>query len=274
MKKVKVGLIGCGAIGNFVAEEISTKLSSLADITCLFDIDASRAENLKKRVASRANIALRFSDVFSISDLVVECASQEVVPQVLNAASRYRINVVIMSVGALLGNERLINDLKSKGIKVHIPSGAIAGLDAIRALGREHIKSLHLTTFKPPQALMNAPFIKKEKIDLSRIKQDTVIFEGKVKDAVKNFPQNINVAATLSIISGCEEKMSIKIVASPSIDKNIHHIILNTDSGELEITCQNIPSRENPRTSKLAMLSCFSEVREAVEDTLQILSRK
>lgn len=267
MSKIKVGIVGCGNIGSFVARKIEEVLSDIATVEYLFDINADSARALKETI-KHVNLAYRLRDVFSNSDLAVEAATREAVEEILLEAKSNRCPTVIMSVGGLLGQESLLHDLKKRGTKIYVPSGAIGGLDIFKSLDCDDVHFITLSTFKPPAGLANVPFISEQKIDLFKLTDERVVFEGSVDEAVNLFPKNINVAATLAVISRCKEKINVKIVASPTIDKNIHHIIAEGTFGRVEITCQNRPSEENPKTSELARLSCLQAVKEAIDDML------
>ena len=265
MSKVRVGIVGCGSIGSFVAGKIQQEFKSTVSVESIFDINSEKAQLLRDKIPD-AKVVFRLKDVFVNTDLVIEAAAPGIVEEVLLESKVARTNLVIMSVGGLLGKTDLMDVLRKKGVKIYIPSGAIGGMDIFRSLGSSWIDTLTLTTFKPPVALSGVDYIVEKGIDLYSITDEKVIFEGSVRDAVKNFPKNINVAATLAINSGVEDKIKVKIVVSPALKRNIHHIVAEGDFGKVEITCENNPSKENPRTSQLALLSCWGKVCEAVED--------
>ncbi len=270
MIKVRIGIIGCGTIGSFVAQKVDKELKPFSSIDALYDIEVSRAQQLFNELSMKPRVLFKLREVFLNSDLVVECASKDVVGEVLKNALRYRVHTVIMSVGGMLGRESFLKDFLDEGLRLYIPSGAIGGLDVLKAVRHSTIKELILTTYKPPQALTGAPYVIDNNIDLRSLKDDTVVFKGGVREAIEGFPQNINVAATIWLASGMFKKMKISIVASPILDKNIHHLLVRGEFGEVEFTCQNVPSSQNPKTSALAFLSCFSTVKDAVEDILVI----
>jgi len=265
MNRVKVAIIGCGAIGGFCARKIEKELSHVATVGPIFDIDIEQARSLKESLRD-AEVAFSLKDLFASADLVVEAATPDIVEEVLQQARGRHTPCVIMSVGGLLGQEVVLKDLKMKGVKIYIPSGAIGGMDVFKTLDPSQIDEISLTTFKPPAALAGAPFITEQNIDLYHLVDELVVFEGSVDEAIAAFPQNINVAATLAVTSRCRDKLEVKIVVSPSLERNIHHVMAHGTFGKIEITCQNRPSAENPKTSQLALLSCVQTVREAIEN--------
>jgi aspartate dehydrogenase len=161
---------------------------------------------------------------------------------------------VILSVGAFIEDFSIIEKARKSGINIYVPSGAICGVDGLGALSLGEINKVTLTTSKPPKGFLGAPYLKKHKIHLTHLKEEKVIFEGGVKQAIKYFPQNINVAATLLLASGAKE-VRVCIKADPRIERNIHRIEIDTQEARVSISIENMPSKLNPKTSALAVLS-------------------
>jgi aspartate dehydrogenase len=143
-----------------------------------------------------------------------------------------------------------------------LPSGAIAGLDAIKAAHMAGITRATLITTKPPQGFKDNPFLIRRGIDLSRIKKETLLFNGSVNDAVKRFPQNINVAAALALAVGDARKVRVKIVVSPGLRRNTHEVVIESASGRIMTKVENEPCPDNPKTSYLAVLSAIAALKQ------------
>ena len=159
-------------------------------------------------------------------DIVVEAASQDAVKNHALSILQNKKDLLIMSVGALLDEsvfDILIDACEEFKKKIYLPSGAIAGLDAIKSVKNE-LESVSLITTKNPKALTGAKFFETKKIDIDSIRQKTIIFEGSAKEAVNLFPANINVAALLSLAGLGSTKTVVKIVADPLTEKNTHQI--------------------------------------------------
>jgi len=254
---MKVGIIGCGFIGKEIAKFLDN--NNLHELTALNDINKTNAMNLLKILKNNSPKLMGLSDLIKKCDLIIESASRDVVAEILrdrNLDNKNKI-LLIMSTGGLIGNTDLL--MKIKNCRVFLPSGAIAGLDAIKAVSGR-INSLTLTTAKPIAAIENSPFILKNKINLKGIKSKTTIFEGSLNDAIKGFPQNINVAATLFLASKFGD-IKINIVADPNAKLNSHQIEATGDFGKITAITENMPS-ENPKTSYLAVLSAIDIIRD------------
>ncbi|MCS7227725.1 MAG: DUF108 domain-containing protein [Endomicrobia bacterium] len=197
-------------------------------------------------------------EVIKYSDVVIESASVDAVDEILAHIKKYKKKkYIILSVGGILKHFKFYQQLIKEGYSLYIPSGAIAGCDALSALRYGKIYSIHLKTTKPTSSLINAPYFNTHnKLYNKMLKSNqTVVFQGNVYDAVKNFPQNINVAATLAIFSGCPDKVKVSIVANKKLNKNIHEINILSSAGQVYIRTENLPLPENPKTSYLAALS-------------------
>jgi len=177
-----------------------------------------------------------------------------------------------MSAGALL--DETIFDIVMDGCKdfnkrVYLPSGAIIGLDGIRAVQNE-LESIVLVTTKNPKALKGAKFFETSTIDPDKITTLTTIYEGSAQDAVRLFPANINVAALLSLAGIGSEKTKVRIVADPNTDKNTHEIYAQGKFGKFSVKVENVPSPNNPKTSRLATLSAIECLRKICGSPINI----
>ena len=240
---MKVGIIGCGAIANIITTSIVPEDNGI-DITYFFDKDIERAENLASFAGGVA--ALDFDEMVDNVDLVLECASPDSVryyaPKVLEKGR----DMIVMSIGAFMDIDfyREVEKIaKQNNAKVHLPSGAIVGLDGIKAVAKFGLKEVSLVTRKSPKSLGK------------EIDEVEVLFEGKASQAVKEFPLNINVAATISL--ACQRDIDVKIIVDPNVDRNVHEITAKGDFGEFKTTTMNYPCAANPKTSMLAALSAI-----------------
>ncbi|MFH1876461.1 MAG: aspartate dehydrogenase domain-containing protein [Candidatus Omnitrophota bacterium] len=268
MKKTRIGILGCGAIGEGVALFIEKHLATHAILWGVSDRDTEKAEHLLGRLSSTA----RIFDADALArnvDLIIETASVEAAREILAKALRYRKDVVILSVGALVGNRDLLRAAQKRSSKIYIPSGAICGVDGLGALSLGNIRRITLTTSKPPRGLAGARYLTEKKINLSNLKSEKLIFQGSVNEAIKYFPQNINVAATLFLAASLnshgkvrEKNIKVAIKADPAVSANVHHIVIEAEETSVEIIIKNVPSKINPKTSALAILSTQSLLKK------------
>ncbi len=264
----RIALIGCGAIGTAVVRAVAEGAVD-AELVALMDMYPEKCEELRNlivrfgRGTPEVIKAPNLSKVLSMKpDIVVEAASQEAVreygPQVLKSGA----DLVVLSVGALL-EERVINSLlkaaEEGGSHIYVPTGAIGGLDAVRAARLAGIESVTLRTRKPPKALAG----KVKDPRLENLKEPLTLFKGPASEAVRKFPLNVNVAAALTLAAGKEAL--VEVIADPGVDRNTHEIEVVSRASRIVVRVENLPSPTNPRTSYLAPLSTIELLRRLTE---------
>jgi aspartate dehydrogenase len=258
---MKTSIIGCGNIGNKVAQYIDT--TDVFDLVSVVDIEPVRISSLISNLHNNSPVPATIEEAIRNSELIIEAATPDTVGDILNFLQQGGLPrcsgeekiLLIMSSGGLIYEYEKFKRLKN--CRVIVPSGAIAGLDAIKAVAGK-IDSLVLRTTKPCKSLRDAPFVRRNNLDLDLLDMPKVIFEGNLKEAVTGFPQNINSAATLYLASGFDD-MRVTIVADPGAKFNTHEIICQGSFGTISTKTENLPS-ENPRTSALAVMSVLSEL--------------
>jgi len=244
-----------------------------ATLTHVFDESKGKSQLLVEKLSNKPEI-VENSHLLSSNpiDIVVEAASQDAVRDAGLSILQNKKDLMIMSVGALL--DESIYDILYDACEhfkktIYLPSGAIAGLDGIKSV-KDELESLAITTTKHPRSLKGAKFFENSDVNLDEINSPTVLFEGTAKEAVSLFPANINVAALLSLTGIGSEKTGVKIVADPNTDKNTHHIEATGKFGKMTFTIENYPDENNPKTSRLAILSAIQTLRKYCSDDIQI----
>lgn len=273
----EIAIIGCGAIGSELARNIDKKIIPNCSLSIIFDIDQKKLKNVYENLQNKPVIFSNFKEFieshdFKKIDLVVEAAS-------IDAASNYVIDILrkgkdmmIMSIGVFSDYEfykEIVQFLKVKSTNVFLPSGAIGGIDIIRSI-KNHIESITLITTKNNKSLKGAPFFLNNKIDIDKIKQKQLIFDGNADDAIKQFPSNVNVSALISLAGVGFKRTSVKVIVDPNEYDNIHEINVKWKFGEFTIKVINKPSVENPKTSYLAILSATECLRSICTHDLKI----
>ena len=261
-KKLKVGIIGCGTIGRAIAEACQKELIGNIDLVAVSDIDKEKAFALTKTIKTKVPV-IGMSELIKRSGLVVEAASASISAKVLSSCISAKRDCLVMSVGGLVGKEKLLARAAALGVRVYIPSGAIAGIDGLKSAMEAQVTSVTLTTRKPPKGLVGAPYLKENRIDLSKVDGETVVFEGSAEDAVKGFPQNVNVSAVLGLAGIGAKRTRVRIVTSPEYVGNVHEIEIVGSSGRITTRTENMPSVTNPKTSALAIFSAIATLKSA-----------
>lgn len=247
---MKIGVIGCGAIGSVLCKFIDKELKD-SKLVAICDIDKNKVKNLLKDLKNKPEVT-NIDGVIKKSELVIEGVHPKIVRELLKKCIMHRKHLMVMSVAGLIQNQALLKKLTAR---LFIPSGAICGIDGIKAANIEKISSAKIISTKSPKSLEGAPYIIKNKIDLKKIKNKKKIFEGSALEAIEGFPQNVNVAATLSLAGIGAKKTKVIIIADPKIKRNMHEIQVIGTFGKLTTKTENVVSPLNPKTSHLAVLS-------------------
>jgi aspartate dehydrogenase len=261
---MRLGLIGCGSIGSAVVKAIAK--GSLPGIELVGATDAGEIDRAAK-VTAAAHRPF-FADVPALlntkPDLVLEAASVDAVRSYAAGILECGADLMMVSVGALADAEfcaRLMDQAKREGRRIYVPSGAIGGLDIIKAAIFGGLEECKLTTTKPPRALAGAPYVIERGMDLESIREATIIFEGSAREAARFFPQNLNVAAAVSLAGLGLEKTTVRIIADPAATRNVHEVFVRGEFGEATIRLVNQPSLDNPKSSRLASLSVIATLQ-------------
>jgi aspartate dehydrogenase len=258
-------IIGCGTIGSVIAK--AAERMPEVERVLLYDRDSNKAQLLASSLKKAERLeALDFESVDA--DLAIEAASQIAAKEFVPAALENSLDALIMSVGAFADRgfqSRCYSAVSSYDSIVVIPSGAVAGVDALKGAARAEIESVKLTSTKPPLGFAGVKYLLDRGIDVNKITERAVLYSGPASQAVQHFPANVNVAATVSLAGIGFDRTQVEVVCDPSANVNSHHLYAKGEFGELEATTRNLPSPDNPKTSYLAALSAVSALSEYVK---------
>ena len=254
--RLRVGILGVGAIGRALATALDRGRPG-AVLVGIADQDHAPAEKFAAGLTHSVPI-LSVDELLQRSDLVVEAASQAALPEIVPKAISHGKDLLVLSVGGLLGHDDWLRQAAERGCRIHVPSGAIAGLDGLKSARAGRLDSVTLTSRKPIAALRGARYVVEQGMDLEKFQDDTVIFEGTPEEACRNFPATSNVAASLRLTAGPKANIRVRVVVTPSGKENVHEITAEGEFGRLRVVIENVPSAANPRTSALAALSALA----------------
>ncbi len=266
----RLGIVGCGAIGSVVARLLEKKKSSFR-VTALFDLHRSSAIGLAASLKSEPVVCDGVPPLVNRCDIILEAASVRSAFPIAVVALKKRKPIVLMSTGGFLLNQNKLEGLARRyRTKIYLPSGALCGLDGLKAarqIGK--ITELSITSTKPPKGFEGAPGLtSNQKYLLCKSKSAFYLYQGDVWEAIRRFPANVNVAATTALASGTPSKLKVRVMADPKIKSNQHELHVSGDFGELAAVTRNRPSKENPKTSALAIqaaLALFERLESYVE---------
>lgn len=250
-QSIKIGVAGCGALGTIVCKALQEGIDGY---------DFIGVSDLTEPDFGVPNMS--FKDLAEKCDMVVECLPPAIVPELAQEVLTRDKDLIMISACALLLSPELNDITKKSNGRLLIPSGAIAGLDAISALQCAGIDSATIATTKPPRGIQGAPYIVAEDINIDSIKEKTLIFRGNALEAAKAFPANVNVAATLSLAGIGPEKTTVEVWADPDAKGNCHEITVKGGSSTIKTSIENLPDPTNPKSSMLAGYSIVAALKK------------
>ena len=260
MTPLKIGIAGLGTIGRVIARKLAAGDVPGAELACVTVRDPIRAQGYLDGIGSRAQIY----DIESLAreaDLVIESAPAAAFAEIAVPVLSSGTNFMAISAGQLLERPDLVALAKESGSQIIVPTGALIGLDAVTAAAEGQIHSVNMITRKPVKGLLGAPYLQKRGIEIASITEPLRIFQGSAREAARGFPENVNVVAALALAGIGPDRTTIEIWADPALTRNVHRVVVDSDSASFEMSIQNIPS-ENPKTGRITALSVVAALRK------------
>jgi aspartate dehydrogenase len=257
--EMRVAVVGLGAIGRTVAEALDRGINGLV----LTAVSAQNPEKHRDFLAklSKAPAVLPIEELSTAADIVIECAPAALLRSIVAPFVAKGKTAIVLSAGALLEHEDLIQLAKKNGGQIVVPTGALIGLDAVTAAAEGTIHSVRMVTRKPVKGLIGAPYIVENNIDIENISEPLKIFDGTAREAAKGFPANLNVAVAVSLAGIGPDRTKLEIWADPALTRNTHSIEVDSDSASFSMSIRNIPS-DNPKTGRITALSVIAYLRK------------
>lgn len=256
---LRVGLIGFGAVGRRLAEAIAAGEAGDCELGAVL---VRRPERIARADLERLDcrVTADAADFLATNlDLVVEAAGHDALKAYAEDVLRQGKDLLVISVGALADaafEQRLHRCAHDYGRRVYLATGAIAGLDAIAAGAVGGLESVTHTVRKPPRGLL-AP---EEAERAQRDGEARLLYEGPAREAALRFPENVNVAAAISLAGLGLDRTTVRVIADPAVERNTHMIEARGAFGELRVELRNIPT-ENPKTGRLTAMSMIKALR-------------
>jgi aspartate dehydrogenase len=259
MTALTIAIAGLGAIGAGILAEIARNEPAIR-ITAIAARDHATllTHNVKARI-------LPLSELPQAADIVVECLPAMAFDEIADATLAAGKGLMVLSVGQLARREDLIPAFRAAGQRLIVPTGAILGLDVVRALTRGDVTSARIITRKSPKGLAGAPHFAATGLDVLAIREPTLVFSGTARDAIKGFPANVNVAVALSLAGVGVDRTRCDIWADPGEGANVHEIEIETPGAVAQMTISGRPDPRNPRTSQMTALSAVTALRRLVD---------
>lgn len=261
--RIAVAIAGLGAIGAAMVEEIA-RAEPLIRIAAVSARDEAKARATLERSGVVCPI-LPLKDLPRTADIVVECLPAQAFDTIADATLAAGKGLMVLSVGQLARRGDLIPAFRAAGQRLIVPTGAILGLDVVRALARGDVASCRIVTRKPPSGLVGAPHLLAAGIDPLALREPTLVFAGTAREAIAGFPANVNVAVALSLAGIGVDRTRCEIWADPGETANVHTIEVEAAGASVTMTIRGRPDPANPRTSGMTAMSAVEALRRLVD---------
>jgi len=261
---LRLAIAGLGAIGMEVARRIDAGAVAGLRLSAVSARDREKAAGKLKDFSTVPEI-LALNELAGDADIIVECAPASVFLEVAGPAIERGRVFIPLSVGVLLDHMDLVEKARRTGARIIVPTGALLGLDAVKAVAEGDVKAIRMITRKPPAGLKGAPYLVEHGISVDGLAEAKKVFAGSAGQAARGFPANVNVAAALALAGIGPERTQVEIWADPGITRNTHTIIVEAEAANFSMTIENVPTEENPPTGKITALSVIATLRRLTE---------
>jgi aspartate dehydrogenase len=256
----RIALIGFGAI----ASDLASALLARRDPGYRLGVLLAQGSASRKRVPESC---LHLEDCGAIKafapHLVVEAAGHAAVRQTVPECLKLGLPVLISSVGALHDDAllaSLVATAEAAGARILLPSGALGGLDYVRAMRGSSKLAIAYESRKPPAAWHEE--LRKHGVDPATMKQAVTLHSGTARSAAAAYPSNLNVAATLALAGSGFDGTSVRVVADPRAAGNTHVISTESELGTMSVEIRNRPSLTNPKSSAIVARSLLAAIEQ------------
>ena len=263
---MRITIVGCGSIGSKLAKAAD----DMNEVKRIYLIDKRKEVAEKVAASLKKGIVINsVEDELYHSDLVIESASQEAAREILPKVVSRGVAIMIMSVGSLVDDDfrnMIFEKVKVSEGRIYIPTGALCGIDGLRSASIDELEEVELITMKGPKSLLDVEYLMNKGVDVEKITESTVVYTGYAREAVKLFPKNVNVAATVSLMGIGFDRTKVTVVVDPNITSNSHELRIKGKFGVMNCHTYNVPEPDNPKTSHLATLSAIAALTRIVHD--------
>jgi aspartate dehydrogenase len=261
---MRVAVLGAGVIARLVMQAWRDGALPGVELAGVAARDGSvRAAQLSRNfgVPQTAARALRELP----AEVILEAAGHAAVREHLVPLLETGKTVVVLSAGALVDDSLRTaaeQAARRSGGQLYVPSGGIGGLDVLKAACAGGVDEVSIQVAKPPVAWKGIEYVEAKRFQLDGLREPLTLFEGPAREGVPHFPQNVNIAAVLSLAGVGLDRTRLKVVADPALRDNTHTIRVSGATGRFTLVLENVPSPDNPKTSWLACYSAVAALRE------------
>lgn len=252
--RLRVGIAGLGNIGRDVARWLAASAPEGLELVAVGGRHPEGLRDTLLKLGHPGARAIALPELPQACDVLVDCLDPAGSFGMLDACVDLGRTVIPISVSVLLEHPELIERAQRAGTRLRVPSGAVAGLDMLKAAALGTIHSVRLRTRKPPVGL-----------GAEGQSGSVQIFSGSAREACRAYPRNVNIAATLALAGIGADLTQVEIWSDPTLTRNVHEIEIDSDSSRIRLTLENLPSAANPRSSVVTAHSICAVLADLVQ---------
>jgi aspartate dehydrogenase len=243
---LRLALVGAGAIGGAIVQAVGRSPVPVELVGALV------ANPSKPRPTTPIPV---FGDLAALlcqrPAVVIECAGHAALrthgPAILEAG----VDLVPSSIGLFAQDPeaaRFRAAAIAGGSRIRVPSGAVAGIDALLGARLVGLDTVRYRFVMSPEAWGHP-------IDALAAPAGTgvCVFRGSARDAALRFPKHANVTATLSLAGIGFERTEVELVVDPAADANRHEIDASGWFGTLSVVVHG--QRIDPSSSSSRLVA-------------------
>lgn len=258
----KLALIGAGALSDEFVPNLKKYLNEDYILTGVLARDFSKTEKFAKKhqIKPYATIEELLADQ---PDYAVEIAGVPAAKEYAFELLKNQIHFIPLSTGVFADRDfhKECEALaKKNNVHIYLPSGAIGGVDIMRAMTLMGDMDIHFEAQKPTENFTDLKEDQKNKKE--------IIFEGSAREAIQKFPKNVNITITAALASVGVEETDVKIIKNPELSENKYEILLNNPYVKTEVSIQSKANPENAASSSLAawsVLALLDNLRQSIQ---------
>lgn len=249
---LRVVVVGHGVIGSVVAAQLAAGTVAGAELVAIVN---------RSPVADPPAPQLELDEALGRADLVVECAGQPVVHRIIDPVTSAGVDLLLTSVGACL-DPRLADRIPALGPgRIRATHGAVGGLDLLASARRAgDFDRVLMRTTKRPATLIRDWMAADQVAALEQATAPVPVFTGTPDEAVRLFPDSLNIVAAVALAVGGPEALQVELIADPEATSSTHRIEAAGALGEYTFEVRHAPSIDNPRSSAITPYSVLHSI--------------
>ena len=223
-------IAGCGKLGSIVAKAYTDGLLEGYSLIATY---SRKTEDALRLASGTAKACQSMDELVALKpDYIIETASIALFKDFAIKALAEGISLISLSIGAFADEgfrKAALESAAKSGAKIHIPSGAVGGFDAIQTLSlmaqaKAWPIKAGIHTHKGPDSLRNTPLYSDELQT-----EERTVFTGTTKEAIALLPTKVNVAVATALASTGPGKANAEITSVPAFIGDDHCITVETE---------------------------------------------